>query len=69
MVSVHKKYEVQNTQQDASENDSFTLERYEQFFNFFPKFYDLGYKCMDFQELRFTAQAKYHGISVGIFHL
>ena len=37
MVDLHKKYEVQNTQQDASEHDPFTLERYQQFFSFFPK--------------------------------
>lgn len=37
MVNLHKKYEVQNTQHNASERDSFTVERYEQFFNFFPQ--------------------------------
>lgn len=46
MVNLHEKYEVQNTQQDFSEHDPFTLERYEQFFNFFPpgnlKVLDIG---------------------------
>lgn len=37
MVNLHEKYEVQNAQQDISECDPFTLERYAQFFNFFPK--------------------------------
>lgn len=37
MVNLHNKYEVQNTQQDVSEHDSFTVERYEQFFKFFPQ--------------------------------
>jgi ubiquinone/menaquinone biosynthesis C-methylase UbiE len=37
MVNIHKKYEVQNAEQDVSELDPFTLERYEQFFNFLPK--------------------------------
>ncbi len=36
MVNLQEKYEVQNAQ-DVSERDPFTLERYEQFFNFFPK--------------------------------
>lgn len=37
MVNRHEKYEVQNIQQAVSEHDPFTLERYEQFFNLFPK--------------------------------
>lgn len=37
MDAVHNKYEVQNVQQECSENDPFTIKRYEQFFNFFPK--------------------------------
>jgi ubiquinone/menaquinone biosynthesis C-methylase UbiE len=37
MVNLHQKYEVQNSQQEVSEYDPFTLERYEQFFKFFPK--------------------------------
>lgn len=37
MVNLHKKYEVQNIQQEVSEQDPFTQERYEQFFKFFPK--------------------------------
>jgi len=37
MVNRHEKYEAQNIQQAVSEHDPFTLERYEQFFNFFPK--------------------------------
>jgi ubiquinone/menaquinone biosynthesis C-methylase UbiE len=37
MVNRHEKYEVQNIQQAISEHDPFTLERYEQFFNLFPK--------------------------------
>lgn len=37
MVNLHEKYEFQNAQQDVSEHDPFTLERYDQFFNFFPK--------------------------------
>jgi ubiquinone/menaquinone biosynthesis C-methylase UbiE len=37
MVNLHKKYEIQNTEHDTSEHDSFTVERYEQFFNFFSK--------------------------------
>ncbi len=37
MLDLHKKYEVQNAQQNVSEHDPFTLERYDQFFNFFPK--------------------------------
>lgn len=37
MANLHKKYEVQNTQQEISEHDPFTLERYEQFLRFFPK--------------------------------
>ncbi|NET66962.1 MAG: class I SAM-dependent methyltransferase [Moorea sp. SIO1G6] len=37
MVNLHKKYEVQNVQQNRSEHDSFTLKRYEQFFSFFQK--------------------------------
>lgn len=35
MVNAHDNYEVQNIQQEVSEHDPFTLERYEQFFNFF----------------------------------
>lgn len=34
---MHEKYEVQNAQQEISERDPFTVERYNQFFNFFPK--------------------------------
>ncbi|NET83309.1 MAG: class I SAM-dependent methyltransferase [Moorea sp. SIO1F2] len=37
MVNLHKKYEVQNVQQNRSEHDPFTLKRYEQFFSFFHK--------------------------------
>ena len=37
MFNLHEKYEVQNSQQDVSEHDPFTIERYDQFFNFFPK--------------------------------
>ncbi|NEO95011.1 MAG: class I SAM-dependent methyltransferase [Moorea sp. SIO3G5] len=37
MLNLHKKYEVQNVQQNRSEHDSFTLKRYEQFFSFFQK--------------------------------
>jgi len=37
MVNLHKKYEVQNVQQDVSEYDPFTLKRYEQFLSFFQK--------------------------------
>jgi ubiquinone/menaquinone biosynthesis C-methylase UbiE len=37
MVKLHEKYEVQNAQQDVSEHDPFTRERYDQFFRFFPK--------------------------------
>jgi ubiquinone/menaquinone biosynthesis C-methylase UbiE len=31
MISIHKKYEAQNIQQDVSERDPFTMERYKQF--------------------------------------
>jgi ubiquinone/menaquinone biosynthesis C-methylase UbiE len=37
MVNLHEKYKIQNTQKDISERDPFTLERYAQFFKFFPK--------------------------------
>lgn len=37
MINLHKKYEEQNLQQEVSEYDSFTLERYDQFYRFFPK--------------------------------
>jgi ubiquinone/menaquinone biosynthesis C-methylase UbiE len=37
MVNTNEKYEVQNIQQEVSEHDPFTLERYEQFFKFFPE--------------------------------
>ncbi|AOX03921.1 ubiquinone/menaquinone biosynthesis protein [Moorena producens PAL-8-15-08-1] len=37
MLNLHKKYEVQNVQQNRSEHDSFTLKRYEQFFSFVQK--------------------------------
>jgi ubiquinone/menaquinone biosynthesis C-methylase UbiE len=37
MINLHRKYEVQNVQQEVSEHDPFTRERYEQFFRFFPK--------------------------------
>lgn len=37
MINLHQKYEQQSIQQEASENDPFTLERYEQFYKFFPK--------------------------------
>ncbi len=37
MVSLHEKYELQNIQAEASEVDTFTPKRYQQFFNFFPK--------------------------------
>jgi ubiquinone/menaquinone biosynthesis C-methylase UbiE len=36
MISLHERYEFQNAQQDVSESDSFTIERYEQFFRFIP---------------------------------
>ena len=35
-TDLHQKYEQQSIQQEASENDYFTLERYEQFYKFFP---------------------------------
>jgi ubiquinone/menaquinone biosynthesis C-methylase UbiE len=34
---LHERYEVQNIEQGISEQDSFTLKRYEQFLRFFPK--------------------------------
>jgi ubiquinone/menaquinone biosynthesis C-methylase UbiE len=37
MVDRHQQYEIQNAQQDVSEHDPFTLERYDQFFNFLPQ--------------------------------
>jgi len=37
MIDLHQKYEKQNIQQAVSECDTFTLERYEQFYQFFPK--------------------------------
>jgi ubiquinone/menaquinone biosynthesis C-methylase UbiE len=37
MISIHKKHETQNIQQDVSERDPFTLERYEQFYQLLPK--------------------------------
>lgn len=37
MVNWHEKYKTQNVKQVISETDSFTLERYDQFFKFFPK--------------------------------
>ncbi len=37
MSNAHEKYEVKNVQQETSEHDPFTLERYEQFSKFFPK--------------------------------
>jgi ubiquinone/menaquinone biosynthesis C-methylase UbiE len=37
MVDLHKQYEVENAQQQSSEHDVFTVERYEQFFRFFPQ--------------------------------
>lgn len=37
MVNLHKQYEIENAQQQVSEHDTFTVERYEQFFQFFPK--------------------------------
>ena len=37
MINLQKKYETQNIQQSLSEEDSFTIERYEQFFKFFAK--------------------------------
>ena len=37
MVNLHEKYEFQNIQAEVSEVDTFTPQRYKQFFNFFPK--------------------------------
>ena len=37
MADLHEKYEVQNTEQEVSEHDSFTPERYGQFFRHFPR--------------------------------
>jgi ubiquinone/menaquinone biosynthesis C-methylase UbiE len=37
MITLHQKYEQQNIQQDVSPHDPFTLERYEQFYKFFPE--------------------------------
>jgi ubiquinone/menaquinone biosynthesis C-methylase UbiE len=37
MVNTNDKYEFQNIQQEVSEHDPFTLERYEQFFKFIPE--------------------------------
>lgn len=46
MINMHEKYELQNSHRDASEHDDFTLERYRQFFKFFPseavKILDIG---------------------------
>jgi len=36
MADLHKKYEVQNLEQENSEHDSFTPDRYEQFLRHFP---------------------------------
>lgn len=37
MELIHEKYEIQNIAQPQAVTDTFTLERYEQFYRFFPK--------------------------------